>query len=232
MPEQIGADRAVQEKPKTIFVHGKLLPVQAEYHEWKDDLMQNGKPVLDENGKKVKVEGTGGTVPYTKWLSLPDSKKGEKRFYQVDQRMFHADWEKPTLRTVMVGFKEWNEIVFPGLADTIGDAKIADREFLARAQSDSWYVEAELVFTGYYNDKPQNTFRFIRMTQDLNELKAWNAERYPKKEEELPEDVVTQAKLVFEKMAKRNMDKFLTILNGNEELNPHMVQLKELATTW
>lgn len=220
-----GKDADVTTK-RVQYTHGRLMPVVATYYKWADK---------DAEGKKI--DGSGGEVEYEQWVKLPENKRGQKWEFDVDPRVLKPELEYTAKRGVMLGFKEWQEIVAPSIMDTVGMGDKSIIEFVERASTGNWFAESELVFTGYYKnaegqEKPQNTHRFIRMTQDLNELKAWNAERYPKKEEELPEDVVTQAKLVFEKMAKRNMDKFLTILNGNEELNPHMVQLKELATTW
>lgn len=222
MAERINASRVGNVgKPKPIYIHGKLLPVEAEYREWADK---------DEN--KNKIEGTGGVRTYAEWVRLPESKRGQKWFITVDQRMFHQDWEKPTQRGVMVDFKEWVEIVYPGITDMVGTQDKAVDTFLDRADTESWYVEAELVYTGMYNDKPQNMIRFIRMTQDVNEVKRWNAEKNPKQEVIVPDELQAQAKLIYTKMAKKDMDKFRTLITDNEDLYPFFDQLNELAPNW
>lgn len=234
MPEKITSKRVGDiGKPKPLFVHGKLLSVEVEYRKWADDALDaSGKPMYDDNKKKIKVEGTGGVVSYAEWVKLPQQKRGQKWFIYVDQRMFHPDWETPTTRSLMVEFDDWNTIFLPGVSDMIGTAEKVVEIFVDRAADESWYVEAELVFTGYYNEKPQNTFHFVRMTQDENVVREWHWERYPVQEQTIPEDVVNTSKLLFEKMAKRNLDKFKTLVNGNEDLSPYLVPLAKLAETW
>lgn len=214
------------EKPRTIFVHGILLPIQEEFLKWSDK---------DENGNKI--EGSGGVVEYEEWLKLPEDKRGRKWYFQIDQRMFHPEWQQPTQRAVMIGFREWREIVLPSIKDTVGLGNKSLAKFIDHSLEGNWYVEAELVPTGVmYNNKPQNTFKFIRMTQDEQTIREWYKERYPDTEQttQVPEEIIEQAKTLFthRAVANRNRDKFLTIVSANEELAPYLTALAEMCKEW
>lgn len=207
-------------KPRPIFVHGKLLPIEVEYWKWADK---------DKEGNKI--EGTKGVVPYAKWVQLPENKRGQKWFIKVDQRIYRPDFEKETQRSVMVDFDDWNAVVAPGILDAVGMGPESYGEFVERADSENWYVEAELIYTGMYNDKPQNQFRFTRMTQNAEENKAWYAEKHPQEELVIPDEVLERLKTIYNVMTKgtdqERIDKFNTIVNGDEELSPYLLKAAE-----
>lgn len=217
MPERIkGTSPSAKNvgKPRPLFIHGKLLPVEAEYREW-----------ADKDANKNKIEGTGGVRTYAEWVRLPEGKRGQKWFIAIDQRMFRPDFETPTTRGIMVDFPEWQQFVLPGILDAVGKGEQSVQEFLNRADAETWFAEAELVHSGFYLDKPQNTIKFTRMTQSETEIRAWHKERYPKGEEtEVPEDQLRSAKFIWVKMAKQDKDIFNTTVNNDPELSPYLTQ--------
>ncbi len=198
---------------RTNYALGRLMPIQAVYYKWADK-------VEDVGGMKVKVPGTGGEISYDEYLGLPDNKKGQKWTFEVDPRVLNPNLEFSTSRGIMVGFKEWQEKVLPSILDVIGQGDASLGVFVDRAGTGDWFIEAEMVYTGMYQDKPQTTFKFTRMTQNLDELKAWNLERYPKHENAPSAEVVEKAKLVYTRIAKKDRDRFLTLANGDAELAP------------
>lgn len=204
------------------YSHGLLKPITETYYEW-----------ADKDGNGNKVEGTGGEVEYEKWAKLPRNKRGRKWTIEVDPTVVNPSLEWMVSRGIMVEFEEWNTLFSPGVMDAVGQGGQSLQVFVDRANEMNWYLESQMVFTGkYYNEKPQNTFKPLRMTQDLNTLKAWNQERYPKQEVVIPDELISQAKLIYIKMAKRDADKFNGMVSENDELNPYLVQLAELSKSW
>ena len=204
---------------RASYVHGLLLPIKALFYKWADK---------DEN--KNKIEGTGGQVTHAEWVKLPDRRRYERWVFEVDPRVVNPALERTFKRTVTLVnlFPEWPGVVGPSIMETVGIGSDSVREFASRAKAGTWYVEAELVHTGtYVNDagetKPQNTFKFTRMTQNLGELTAWNAERYPKRVDKIPDDLLATARKVFAKY-KGDTDKFNTIVSDDDELNPYLIQ--------
>ncbi len=237
---------AAQIGKRASYIHGALRPIQEIYYEWADDLLENGKPVLDTNGKKMKVPGTGGEREREQWLKLPEKKQGRKWVFTIDPRVLKPDLAFDAVRGEMLGFERWNVTTVPSIMDTVGMKEDSLTIFAERALEDTWFVEAERVFTGYYNDKPQDTFKFTRMTQDINELRQWNNEKYPSKEVVVPDDFMTQAELYYRKMAKvpaavltgeaekiqAAKDKFYTYVQTSEELSPYFAQIVEASKSW
>lgn len=215
MPQVITGQQAKNVgKPRPIFIHGKLLPVEAEFYKW-----------ADKDTNKNKIPGTGGKVSYAEWVGLPDGKKGQKWFLGIDQKIFHPEWERPTVRGVMVDFPEWQQYILPGLLDAMSGAENPIQDFLDRANENTWYAEAELVHSGFYEGKPQNLPRFTRFTQDEATLRTWYQERYPQGDDAVvPEDKLASAKFIWARMAKGDKDIFNTQINEDPELAPYLVQ--------
>ncbi len=239
MPRTISGKDAVKTQERVNYTHGALRPVVESYYKWADDKLDaNGKPIKDANGKKIKIAGTGGEIEYEVWVKLPTNKRGSKYTFEVDPRVLNPSLEFSTIRGVMVGFDSpWGDITVPSIKEVTGADDESIKVFLDRAYENSWYIEAERVpqppfITPEGESKPQDTLRFIRMTQDLNVLHEWNLERYPKHQDEVPPELVTQAKAIFTKMAKGNPDKFATYVNDNEDLSPYLPQLAEMAKGW
>lgn len=204
------------------YSHGLLRPIQETYYAWAEK---------DANGNKI--ENTGGEVEYEQWVKLPKNKRGRKWTIEVDPAVINPSLEWMVSRGIMVEFEEWNTLFAPGVADAVGLGDQSLQVLADRAAEGNWYLESQMVFTGkYYNEKPQNTFHPLRMTQSLDEIKAWNLERYPKQEIVVPEELVAQAKLIYTKMAKRDADKFHGFVSENDELNPYLLQLADMSKSW
>lgn len=220
MPRTVTASDATGVGERVRWTHGLLLPVKAVYYEWADK-------VTGPDGKKVKVEGTGGEVEYEKYLTLPNNKKGQKWIFEVDPRVLKPDLEFTTARSVMVGMDEWTKYTMPSIMDVIGQGDKSLGVFLDRAAAGTWYVEADLPYTRDYVDadgnvKPQNTLHFVRMTQSLDELKAWQLERFPKQELVPTPDQIQTAKIVFNRLCRGDTNEFNTRINSDAELSPYL----------
>ncbi len=206
---------------RTNYALGRLMPITKTFYEWADNVIgPDGKPVRGPDGKPQKVPNTGGERTYEEYLKLPDNKKGQKWRFEVDPRVLKPDLEFSTSRGIMVGFDEWGQVVLPSILDVVGQGDESLKVFIQRAGTGDWFIEAEMKYIGMYQDKPQTTFKFTRMTQNLDELKAWNLERYPKHENAPSPEVVEKAKLVYTRIAKKDRDRFLTLANGDAELAP------------
>lgn len=225
MTRTVTGSDAVQAASRTKYTHGLLLPIEATYYKWADNQLDTeGRPIKLPSGKNAKVDGTGGERDYEQWVKLPESGRGQKWTFKVDPRVIKPDLQFTVDRGVMLGFEEWNVKTAPSIMDTVGQGEKSVAVFLDRGAAGGWYTESEMVFTGFYQDKPQDTHKFLRMTQDLDELKSWNLERYPKAVLVIPEELVERGRLVMSKMAKGNPDKFNTLISGDEDLSPYLVQ--------
>ncbi len=199
---------------RTNYTLGRLMPITATYYEWADK-------VTDVGGMKVKVPGTGGERTFEEYNQLPSNKRGEKWFFEIDPRVLKPDLQFSASRGIMAGMTEWVKYIIPSIMDVIGQGDDSLGIFIERAGTGDWFIEAQMVYTGEeYQGKPQTTFKFTRMTQSLDELKAWNLERYPKHENAPSAEVVEKAKLVYTRIAKKDRDRFLTLANGDAELAP------------
>lgn len=201
---------------RELHIFGKLMPVEAKYYKYKTTDKKSGE-VTDE----------GGEVEYPKWLTLPTNKRGQRWQIGIDQRMFRPDFENPTVRGVMVDFREWHQFVLPGITNAVGAGAESIDKFLDMADSESWYAEAVLKATGeFYNNKPQHVIQFVRLTQDEAVIREWHKEYYPQGEVQVPDDVTERGKNVF-KMVKGNIDRFNTVVSEDEELAPYLTQFAE-----
>lgn len=207
-------------KPRPLFIHGKLGPATREWHKW-----------AEKDDKGLKVEGTGGVVSYAEWTRLPKNRQGEKWFFEVDQRMFRPDFKDPTKRSAMVDFDDWRSVIQPGIMDTVGQGGDSFGIFADRAAEGTWFAEAELVYTGMYNGKPQNQMHFTRMTQDEAEIRAWKEERYPQEELVIPDESLERARTIYQVMTKgedaERIAKFNAIVGGDQELSIYLPQFSE-----
>lgn len=205
---------------RKIYVHGILLPVDAHFYKNKD-----------KDAEKKPIEGTGGEVEYNDWLKLPEDKRTQRWQVAVDQRMFRPDFETPTTRGVALNgngnpFPASKQFVV-GVMDTIGQGPKSIAEFLDRAAGSNWFIETALELTGeVYNDKDQTIHKPIRMTQDEAEIRAWNKERYPQGEIEIPSDKLDTLKKMWKltKGSEKGPDKFNTLVDGDTELSPYLIQ--------
>lgn len=223
MPERVtGKQAANVGAPRTVYAIGLLMPVEIDYWKWYDK---------DASGNRI--EGSGGVVPYAQWVRLPKNKQGQKWYVTIDQRVFRPDFEKLTTRNVMVDFDDWNRFYQPSIMDMVGEGHQSFSVFIDRSNEENWYVEAELAHSGYYTnkdgeEKPQNQFKFIRMTQDKTLAQKWHDERYPREELVIPDESLERAKMIYQKMTKgtdqERADKFNTIVNGDDELSIYLLQ--------
>lgn len=203
------------------YTIGVLQPVEESYYKW-----------ADKDNNKNKIPGTGGEVAYDEWLKLPENRKGRKWAVSIDTMGFNpnAIEGKPYGRSYMVGFPDFDRFFVASVNDVIGLGDKSVDVFLDRAASKEWFVEARMDANGTYvdkdgNEKPQTSFYFTRMTQDVNEAQAWSEERFPKQELVVPEELVTRAKLIWEKLAKGNPDIFTTLVNEDEDLSPYLLSI-------
>lgn len=210
---------------KRQFGSGLLKPIIAEFYKWRDK---------DANGKPI--DGSGGKVDYDVWKKLPEQKRGQKWIFEVDNSVINPKFENPTIRGVMLGFDEWNGIVLPSIQEVVGAAEKSVAIFADRANDQSWYIEYELVPNGSKSEdgtKEYTDFKFLRMTQSLEECLQWNAERFPKKEVELPAEIVEmrdntwQSKIV--QNAPDKVAKFTTLMSNNEDAAPFLNELNAWA---
>ena len=212
---------------KRQFGYGLLKPITAIFYKWKD-----------KDAKGVAIEGTGGEREYKDWLKLDERKRGQKWEFAVDKSVINPKFENPTVRGVMLGFQEWQDITVPSIIEMVGEAEKSVSIFAERAASESWYVEYELVPNGEKSQdgtKDYTGFKWLRMTQSLDEVKQWNAQRFPKKEVEIPADVIEMRDNTWSSKIVQKADdpvaKFTTLMNGNEDAAPFLEQLNAWAKT-
>ena len=206
------------------WTHGKLGKIKPQWFEW-------GQTV-----DGVKQPSTEITYEQYKKLERNDRNQvqggGEKLTFTIDPTVLNPNLQFVTERSLFRGFPDWARVTAPSIADVVGQAENPLVEFAERAATEEWYVEAELVKVTNKNGKTNEVPRFTFMTKDLDEIRKLAAQRFPKHIKKPSEELVANAKMYFDRMAKRDLTKFHTWVAGDDDAKAFEQELMDLAAGW
>lgn len=207
------------------YAYGRLLPLGVEYKKWSTDT---------EAAK---------TITYNEYLKLKPSEGGQRIIFTLDGAVFSSRIKYPYRRTETRGFQMWKEVVYPSILEVIGKGDDSLKEFIARAKTGNWFVEAELVPTGrsyeYTNPetgevktRKQDTFKFLRMTDKLDEAKQWYHDRFGDTdidpESVMPDNAIDAAKSTWG-FVKGDLAKFESFIRNSDETKDYADGLLVMA---
>lgn len=195
------------------YAYGRLMPIGVEYKKWSTDT---------EAAK---------TITYAEYLKLKSNEGGQRIILTLDGTVFSPRVKYPYRRIETRGFQMWKDVVYPSIMEVVGKGDDSLKEFIARAKTGNWFVEAELVPTGRsydYTDaatgevksRKQDTFKFLRMTESFEEAKKWYHDRYGdsivEPESVMPDNAIDAAKSTWS-FVKGDLSKFESFIRNSDE---------------
>ncbi len=213
-----GADQDTARK----WVHGLLKQITVQYYKWGGTVDGEKQPSTE--------------ITYEEYVKLPRGQGGEKVNFEIDPAVLNPSLQFTTTRGVFRGFPDWKRIVGPSINDAI--AENTDHPLLTfakRAATESWYVECELVSVKNKNGNVNEVPKFTRMTQDLEVLREWREEQFPRYKTEVPQDMVDSYHKLFNTMSRKKPDPiahFTAMVGDDEEANVYLSDLVQLAQGW
>lgn len=207
------------------YAYGRLLPLGVEYKKWSTET---------EAAK---------TITYEQYLKLKPSEGGQRVIFTLDGTVFSTRVKYPYRRNETRGFQMWKDVVYPSILEVIGKGDDSFKEFIARAKTGNWFVEAELVPTGRsydYTDqatgevktRKQDTFKFLRMTDKFDEARKWYHDRFGdtdiEPESVMPDSAIDAAKSTWS-FVKGDLAKFESFIRNSDETKDYADGLLVMA---
>lgn len=214
-----------QDQTRT-WVYGLLKPIEANYIRWKRDGETESTEISLEEFNALPRDDRGGVKG-----------GGEKLTFTVDVQALNPSLKYEWSRAVFRGFPDWLSVVAPSINDVTGlKPPESVREFRRRASAGTWFVELEVITTTQKKDKSKTNQvpKFTRMTTNEEEVRGWIHERFrATKSEQVPDDIVTSGKILYQRAAKKDVAAFAGLLDkpGYENMLPFKQKLIELAQT-